>query len=308
MLKTLFFGTPPTAVPFLERLAQKSQVIAVVTAPDKPVGRGYEITPPAVKKAAQALGLPVLQPDTLKGFAGELKKFGPSDLAVAVAYGKLIPADVFDLPRLKTVNVHFSLLPRYRGAGPVQWALIRGEKRSGVTLFRIEKSLDSGPIFLQDALDIAPEDNSLTLRGKLVTLGLEQLDRALARWEREAWEPTPQVGEPTLAPLLKKEDGLILWAEKTASEVNDLVRGTYEWPGAFSRTKGQVIKFRAGEPRPFDGGAPGETVSLEKGKGFLVKCRKDAFFALRVQPEGKKEMGAADFCNGIRLQAGDKFE
>jgi methionyl-tRNA formyltransferase len=302
MLKTVFLGTPETAVPFLERLRAKSSVVGVVTNPDQPVGRGYKLTPPPVKEKALQHGLPVLQPEKLRApeAAAQLKAaWGAVDLGVVVAYGKLIPREIFSLPRFGMVNVHFSLLPKYRGAGPVQWALIRGEKRTGVSL----------PGFKQAALDVLPGDNSLTLRARLVDLGLGLLEGLLEDLEkRPDTVPVPQSGEPSQAPLLKKEDGLVRWGERTAEEVANLVRGTYEWPGAFSRTRGQAVKFRAGAAAPWNGGRPGEVVSVEKGKGFLVKCREGAYLALRVQPEGKKEMGAADFSNGVRMQPGDLFE
>lgn len=310
MLKTLFFGTPPAAVPFLRGLAKSSQLACVVSSPDKPAGRGYELSPTAVKKEALALGLPVLQPASLKdpAFRSELEKRGPFDLGLVVAYGKLVPAEIFSIPRLGLVNVHFSLLPRFRGAAPVQWALIRGEKETGVTLFKIEAGLDTGPVYLQASLPIAQEDDAPALREKLSGRGLDLVDELLRRLEKGGWAPSPQAGAPSLAPVLKKEDGRLLWDRLSAAEAAGLVRGTIEWPGAFSRLKGQLIKVRKADVRPAAAGSPGEIIGVEKDAGFLVKCREDALLVRRLQPEGRKEMDAPSFWNGARLGVGDRFD
>lgn len=308
MLTTVFFGTPGVAVPFLERLAKKSRVIGVVSSPDRPAGRGYAVVPTEVKRAAVALGLPVQQPEKLAGFSLEKVFGGKPDVGIVVAYGHLIPPSVFSEPKYGLVNAHFSLVPKYRGAAPMQRALIRGEKETGVSLFQIEKGLDTGPVFLQGRYVIAPEDNAATLRQNLVSLGLELLDEFLRRLEEGPWAPTPQVGEATAAPSLTKEDGRIVWGKKTAEEIVHLIRGTYEWPGAYGVLKGQRVKIRNAE-RSLDGpGVPGEITAVEKGQGFLVKCQSDTLRVLRVQPEGKKEMDAPSFWNGARLAVGDRFE
>jgi methionyl-tRNA formyltransferase len=308
VLSTLFFGTPETAVPFLERLDGKSRLLGVVTSPDKPAGRGYALTPPAVKRAAEKLGRPVLQPASLKdpAFHAALAAWGPADLGVVVAYGKLIPPAIFDLPRFGLMNAHFSLLPKYRGAAPVQWALMRGETLTGVSLFRIEKGLDTGPVYLQKPVAVRPEDTSASLRARLADEGLALLEEVLARFEAGGAAAIPQTGEPSLAPILKKEDGRVDWAARSAKEIANLVRGAWEWPGAFCQWKGQTLKIRAAEPRPWSGSeAPGTVVAMEKGRGFLIKSRDGALLLLRVQPEGKKELDAWGFWNGARLSVGD---
>lgn len=307
MLNTVFFGTPAIAVPFLERLAALTRVRGVVTAPDRPVGRGYALTPPAVKTAAQKLNLPVLQPASPKEL-DLTAAFGPLDVGVVVAYGYLIPPAVFNAPRLGLVNAHFSLVPKYRGAGPIQWALIRGESETGVSLFRLEKGLDTGPVFLQKTVPIRPEDNAATLRERLTFEGVELLGEFVRKMSSGPWEPTPQTGEWTEAPLLKKEDGRIFWDRHSARDILNLVRGTYEWPGAAARIRGGRLKIRAGEARPHGTGHPGEIVAVEKGKGFLVKCVSDSLLVTRVQPEGKREMDAESYWNGARLSVGDRFE
>ncbi|MBK8576277.1 MAG: methionyl-tRNA formyltransferase [Elusimicrobia bacterium] len=308
MLNTVFFGTPAVAVPFLERLAKKSQLIGVVSSPDRPAGRGYAVVPTEVKRAAVGLGLPVQQPENLAGFSLE-KSFGRKpDVGIVVAYGHLLPPTVFSEPLQGLVNVHFSLVPKYRGAGPMQWALIRGEKETGVSLFRIEKGLDTGPVFLQGRYAIPSEENAETLREKLVSLGLVLLDEFLRRLEEGPWEPTPQTGEPTKAPPLTKDDGRLLWGQRSAEEMVNLIRGTFEWPGAYGVIKGQRVKIRKAERSPNGSGVPGEITAVEKGRGFLVKCLTDSLRVLCVRPEGKKEMDASSFWNGARLSVGDKFE
>lgn len=307
MLNTVFFGTPPIAVPFLERLASLTRVRGVVTAPDRPVGRGYALTPPAVKTAAQKLGLSVLQPTSPKEL-DLAAAFGPLDVGVVVAYGYLLPPAVFNAPTNGLVNAHFSLVPKFRGAGPIQWALIRGETETGVSLFRIEKGLDTGPVFLQKTVPIRPEDNAATLRERLTAEGVELLGDFVRKIGSGSWEPSPQIGEWTEAPLLKKEDGRVFWDRHSAREILNLVRGTYEWPGATARIQGARLKIRAGEARAHGNGRPGEIVAVEKGRGFLVKCVSDSLLVTRVQPEGKREMDAESYWNGARLAVGHRFE
>jgi methionyl-tRNA formyltransferase len=296
------------AVPFLERLALKSRVLGVVTSPDRPAGRGYAVVPTEIKRAAAALNLPVHQPEQLAGFSLE-KAFGHTpDVGIVVAYGHLIPPAVFNEPLHGLVNVHFSLVPKYRGAGPMQWALIRGEKETGVSLFQIEKGLDTGPVFLQGRYAISPEENAVALRENLVSLGLEMLDTFLRKLAEGPWVPTPQTGVATAAPQLTKDDGRVRWGERSAEEIVNLIRGTYEWPGAYGVLKGQRVKIRKAERSPDGPGVPGEITAVEKGQGFLVKCLSDSLRVLRVQPEGKKEMDAPSFWNGARLSVGDRFE
>jgi methionyl-tRNA formyltransferase len=302
-LNTVFFGTPSVAVPFLERLHGISQVRGVVTSPDKPAGRGYDVQPTPVKSAAQRLGLPVHQPALLKGFS--LEEMGPLDLGIVVAYGKLIPSSVFNVPRHGLVNVHFSLLPKYRGAGPVQWALINGEKETGVSLFRIEAGMDTGPVYLQRPETVRPEDDTRSLRDRLSVAGLELMEELVRKID--GLSPHPQEGAPSAAPLLRKEDGRLKWDALSAEAAAGLVRGTSEWPGAFTLYKGKTVKVKSALPRPDGQGRPGAVLGLEK-EGLLVQCLSGKLVVRKLQPEGKREMDAADFWNGFRLQPGDRFE
>lgn len=310
MLKTIFFGTPPVAVPFLENLRRISKVVGVVTSPDKPAGRGYALSMPAVKKAALAAGIPVLQPASLRKepVLEQLQKWGPADLGVVVAYGKIIPPEIFNHPRLGMMNAHFSLLPNYRGAAPVQWALIRGETVTGVTLFRLEEGLDCGPIYLRREEPVHADDNSWTLRERLASIGQDLLAEAVSGFERGDLSARPQEGPVTLAPILKKEDGRVDWTALDSLHVANLARGLYEWPGAFCRYKGQTLKLKMLEAHLWQEGRPGEVVHIEKGLGFYVKCKSDAVLVLSVQPEGKREMDGWSFCNGARLKVGDMLE
>ncbi len=308
MLNTLFFGNPDVAVPFLERLIEKSNVLGVVTSPDKPAGRGHGLSMPAVKKAALSHGLRVFQPESLRDFSVSDMVEGRSvDVAIVVAYGKLIPERVFCSPRCGMVNVHFSLVPQYRGAGPVQWALINGDKETGVSVFQIEKSLDTGPVYLQKSVSVSAEDNVVVLRERLVREGLVLLDEFLERLENNAITPVAQKGEVSRAPLLKRGNGRIHWDGQTAGQIVNLIRGTYDWPGAYTFLRGSLLKIRSARVVACDKGVPGQIVGFEKGQGFLVRCQSNALLVLRVQPEGKKEMDAVSFWNGARLKAGDKF-
>ena len=205
-MRALFYGTPSLAVPFLDILARKSTVAGVLTSPDKPVGRNLRVQPTPVKARALELGLSVLQPDRPAAAVAELSALKP-DLAVAVAYGKLLPPNLLAVPTLGSINVHFSLLPKYRGAAPVQWSLARGESETGVTVFWIAEGLDTGPIFLQRGLEIGPDEDAEGLFSRLVALGLRALEQVLDEIEAGVVRREPQSGEPSLAPRLKKEDG-----------------------------------------------------------------------------------------------------
>jgi methionyl-tRNA formyltransferase len=314
VVKVLFFGTPQIAVPFLDWLYQHEHVVGVVCQPDQPVGRGHEVTSPPVKEFAIINRIPVFQPagpwtpDTTK----TLKELG-ADLGIAVAYGRLMPEAVFMAPRLGTLNVHFSLLPKYRGAGPMQWALINGETETGVTTFWLEKEMDSGPIFRRDALTVEPADDALTLKEKLVALGVSQLEKVITDIAAGHIVKEPQKGAPSFAPMLKKENGKIDWKKNPAVMVN-LVRGVVEWPVAFttyqsfdgSRKTLKILRAEADATVPGHK-APGRILAAAKKTGIMVECGAGALLLKIVQPEGKKPMDAWAFWQGARLSVGDVF-
>lgn len=303
MLKTVFMGTPDVAVPFLKLLASKTEVAAVVSQPDKPAGRGMTVSPTPVKAAAQALGLKVYQPARPSEIAGDLAALKP-DLAVVVAYGRLLRTDVLSIPRLGSLNAHFSLLPKYRGAAPVQWSLVKGETKTGVTLFWLDEGMDTGPIQAQAPADIGLDEDAPALLAKLTALGVTLLEAELAKLAAGQVLRTPQAGEPSLAPLITREDARVD-LQKDAKAIHDLVRGFRGWPRA-SLGKDLLLKTAlAGPSDPPGKGVPGTVLSVERSRGILVECgSRSRLWFLEVQSEGKKPLSAVDFANGRRLAVG----
>jgi methionyl-tRNA formyltransferase len=309
-MKLVFCGTPQFAVPSLEHLvAAAFEVQLVVTQPDRPQGRGMEITAPPVKQAAQKLGLPVLQPDKIKAnadFQNELRTLSPEAIIV-VGYGRIIPLWMLELPRRGNINVHASLLPKYRGAAPIQWAIARGEKVTGVTTMLLNEGLDTGDILLQKELPILPEDNSLTLAPRLAELGAGLLVETLRGLEQGSIHPVAQEHSlATLAPILKKEDGQIDFS-RTATEVHNRLRGFQPWPGASTQFRGKNLKIITAQPSPEKVPlAPGELRWREER--LLAGCGSETVLdLLEVQPEGKKSMSARDFVSGYRPAAGERL-
>jgi methionyl-tRNA formyltransferase len=303
-MKTLFYGTPEVAVPFLELLAKRSSVAGVVSQPDKPAGRELKIAPTPVKAAAARLGLSVFQPHKPSEIVPSLRALSP-DIAVAVAYGRILRADALAVPRLGTLNVHFSLLPKYRGAAPVQWSLARGETRTGVSIFWLDEGMDTGPVQLMRETEIGPDEDAPALMARLAVLGVEALGEALTQIENGEIIRLPQAGEPSLAPLIKKEDAR-LDLRRPAHELHDLVRGFRSWPRAYLELKTArliVLKTRVGEP---GNGPIGSISRIDRDGSVLIQCAPGSRLQfLSVQPEGKKPVNAADFINGLRLSVGD---
>ena len=307
MLKTLFFGTPETAVPFLRELHKRTKVLAVVSQPDKPAGRGLETAPTPVKKAALELGLRVLQPAKPSEIAAELKALG-ADLAVVVAYGRILKPDALGATRLGFMNAHFSLLPKYRGAAPVQWALVNGETKTGVTLFWLDEGMDTGPIQARAELEVAAGEDAPGLLERLTRLGVNLLGLTLDDVSAGRVLRRPQEGEPSLAPLIAREDAR-LDLEKPAADALGRVRGFRAWPKAWLPLHGSrliVLRAAAAEPADPQGkGRPGTVLSVARDRGILVECGScSRLWFLEVQPEGKKPLNAVDFANGQRLAAG----
>jgi methionyl-tRNA formyltransferase len=299
----VFCGTPLFAVPTLERLVIAGfRVRQVVTQPDRPSGRRMELAASPVKRAALELGLPIVQPDKIKNndeFRASLENIAPEAIIV-VGYGRIIPQWMIDLPKLGNLNLHASLLPKYRGAAPIQWAIANGESISGVTTMRIDAGLDTGDMLLQAEEPIQPEDTALTLSPRLAHTGAELMLRTLAGLAEGALQPQPQDNSrATLAPILKREDGLVDFS-RTATETWNRLRGFQPWPGAFTTFRRKVLQIHAAVPAP--------EVALVKAGHFAVKngrllvgfAQATALEVTALQVEGRKRMTATDFINGYR--------
>ncbi len=299
-----FFGTPPFAVPALRACQAAGMVVAVVTQPDRPRGRGQHVTPCAVKAEAERAGLPVLQPPKLKGTDfGERLQALRLDVAVVAAYGRILPVDVLSAPRLGCVNVHASLLPRWRGAAPIQWALASGDAETGVCLMQMEAGLDTGPMLALRRTPILPGDTAETLQQRLSELGGVLVREELPRLLAGALTPRPQPEEGvTLARPMEKEDGRLDWT-RPAVELERRVRAFIPWPGAWTQLGPQLLKIWRAEVAP-GSAAPGTVLAAH---GTLdVASGEGALRLLEVQPEGKRRMTAAEFLSGHRLKEGER--
>jgi methionyl-tRNA formyltransferase len=306
-VRVVFMGTPAFAVPPLEAVARAGHdLLAVVAQPDRPAGRGQALREPATKAWARERGVPVLQPEKVRDgrLAAELATLRPDVLCVA-AYGRILGRDLLELAPFGAVNVHGSLLPRYRGAAPIQWAIASGERETGVTIMQMDEGLDTGDVLLQRVLPIAAEDSAETLAPRLAALGGEALVAALALLEVGGIVPVRQDGtKATLAPILKKEDGKVDWT-LPAPRIADRLRGFSPWPGAFTTLDGRTVKLLSAraEDAPASGGAPGEARRVA-GNGLAVACGAGtSLLVARVQPEGKAPQDALAFLNGLRRDA-----
>lgn len=300
-MRLAFLGTPAFAVPTLEQIVEAGhQVLAVVTQPDRPRGRGQNAAPPPVKETALRLGLPVYQPERVRRpEAVEYLRSLAVDAMVVVGYGQIIPQVVIDLAPLGIINVHASLLPKYRGAGPIQWAIVNGETRTGVTTMRIDAGLDTGDMLLKDETDIGADENAVELGRRLAAMGAHLLVETLEGLAAGTIVPVKQdSAEATHAPLIKKEDGLIDWTQHAFS-IHNRVRGLQPWPGAYTRFRGQTLHIWKARPTAAPPqSAPGTFVSLRPP---IVACAASSLELIEVQLEGRKRMSAADFANGQRL-------
>ena len=307
-MRLVFLGTPAFAVPTLVRMVEAGhQVLAVVTQPDRPRGRGQRPSPPPVKEAAARMGLPVYQPERVRlPEAVEFLRALAPEAMVVVGYGQIIPQSVIDLAPLGIVNVHASLLPRYRGAGPVQWAILNGETRTGVTTMRIDAGLDTGDMLLQTETEIGPDENAVELAQRLAAMGADLLVETLSGLAAGAIVPQKQdSSQATYARLLKKEDGLIDWSQP-AQSLHNRVRGLQPWPGAYTTFRGQTLHIWKTRPAPGPRPRPAEAAGTPPGrvsavKPLVVRCGSSALELLEVQLEGRKRISAADFANGQRL-------
>lgn len=310
-MNLVFCGTPDFAVPTLERLiAEKFKIDLVITNVDEPSGRGYEVKAPPVKRSAVSTGLEVYQPARLKdpSTVEFLSQFRP-DAMVVVAYGHILPKWMIDLPRWGCINLHASLLPKYRGAAPIQWSIVRGETVTGVTTIRIDEGLDTGDILLRREVAIQQDDTAETLSEHLSRIGAELMVETLRRLDGGNLVAQPQDhAQATLAPILKKDDGRINW-NLPARDIRNRVRGLRPWPGAYTRIRGKNLHLWSAD-------LPSETVgALDPGtivaehRRLRIACAQGTLLEPKeIQLEGRKRMPAGDFLNGMRITPGEKVE
>jgi len=308
-VRTIFFGSPEFAVPCLDALHEISEVTAVISQPDRPAGRGLAMRPPSVKQRALELGLDVWQPTKVRtaGFAKRLKSL-ESDVAVVVAYGRILPLAVLESPRAGCVNVHASLLPRWRGAAPIQWSIVHGDEETGVTLMQMDEGMDTGPILAAASTRIEVDDDAATLSERLSTMGAVLLREYLLPYV--AGELTPRRQDDaaaTMAPLLDKAHGRIQW-NKSARAVHNQIRGMNPWPGAHTVLGGRRIKVHRSLATSLDpeGACPGQVIALDP-EGILVACAEGTLEIQELQESGRKRVDARSFASGRGVAVGDCF-
>lgn len=318
-LRVVFCGTPQFAVPTLKHLLARPEfeVLGVITQPDRPRGRGREVSFSPVKEVAHAAHLSVHQPEEIRApeIGGLLKRLSPA-VIVIIAYGQIIPAKLLSIPRHGWINLHASLLPKYRGAAPVNWAIANGETRTGLTTMRIDAGMDTGDILLQHDLGIGPKETAPELAARMAEAGAPLIEETLRGLSTGTLAPRPQNhAEATLAPILKKEDGRIDWS-RPAHEIYNRMRGFAPWPGAFTAFRGQTCHLW-GEPasgevlaRQFPSAASAAPGTLFVGKNALfVCCASSTILRLyTVKLESRKPVNATDFANGAHLKTGDRFD
>lgn len=307
--RIIFMGTPEFAVPTLKALLFHGEdIVCVVTQPDRPKGRGRQLLPTPVKVMADLAGIPVLQPTKIRTqeFLDTLKSYSP-DLIVVTAYGRILPGTVLFLPRLGSINVHASLLPKFRGAAPIQWALINGEKETGVTIMQMDEGLDTGDILLPGAIPIHEDDTAGTLAAKLSTLGGELLIKALDLLRQGILPPVKQNDLlATLAPPLTKEQGRIDW-KQPASQISCLIRGMDPWPGAYSTLADKRFRFFMPKVVAAHVTEPAGTIHRVGSDGLLIATGQDYLLAPEIQVEGGKRMAVEVFRSGHPFSAGEIF-
>ena len=308
-MRLVFMGTPEAAVPTLKRcLEDGHEVVAVWTQPDRPSGRGNKIAAPPVKEFALKHGLTVHQPTKIRNEEALALFAAPdADVVVVVAYGRILPSTFLQTPKRGCVNVHFSLLPQYRGAAPVNWAIVRGERETGVTTMQIVEELDAGAILLQRKTLIGETETAPELMTRLSQMGAEALSETLARLDEI--EPREQDEEKaTFAPVLRKEDGLIDWA-LDAAQIERRVRGFQPWPSAYTKYNAQrLVIWRASVVNGEETHRSEGEVVRAQGDDLIIACGDETLLSLHeVQPEGKRRMDVRDFLNGTRVKAGERF-
>lgn len=303
--RIVFMGTPDFAARCLEACFQVGEVVAVITQPDRPAGRGQKPKPSPVKELASARGIPVLQPEKIRGtgFAQELRALAP-EVCVVAAYGKILPKDVLEVPAKGCVNVHASLLPRFRGAAPIQWAIASGDERTGVCLMKMDEGMDTGPIISCAETPIRPDETQATLHERLAQMGHDLLLRDLPRFLRGELLPTPQPFQGVvMAPMLDKQHGRLDFT-RPAAELERRVRAFFPWPGAFTTLEGKLLKVHAAKVGS-GGGSPGEVLSAG-AHGVEIACGEGSLVLSQLQPEGRRSMTAAEFLASRKIAVGSR--
>lgn len=305
-MRIVFFGTPEFAVPSLKALLNSEyEILAVVTQPDRQSGRGKHITACPVKHEAQKVRLKILQPQRVREitFIEELKLLNPA-VIVVVAYGQILPSEIIHLPKYGCINVHASLLPKYRGAAPINWAIINGEDKTGITTMLMDEGMDTGPVLLQTETKIGEDDTAESLSKKLSKIGADILMQTLKGLEHGDLKPKPQTGDISYAPLFKKTDGLILWS-KTATELCNFIRGMSPRPGAYSFLEGKRVKIL--RATALDGVEEMGIINKVTKDNLIVGTGKGLLSILEIQPEGKPVMTIKAFLQGRKIVQGMKF-
>lgn len=306
-MKIVFMGTPDFAVTALEELAKHHEVLAVVTQPDKKKGRGKAFSFPPVKEKAMELEIPVYQPVKVRDeeFVDFLKNLSPECIVVA-AFGQILPESILNIPKYGCINIHASLLPKYRGAAPIQWSIIDGEEKTGVTTMYMAKGLDTGDMLLKEEVVIEPKENANTLHDKLSKTGANLIIKTLEGLETGSIERKVQDDSLSCyASMIHKDFGKIDWGEKTAKEIERLIRGLYEWPSAYTFFKGKILKIWEADTK--EGNVKfksGQVIEVTK-KSIAVQCKEDALVLSEVQLQGKKRMAMHAFLLGNKIQVGD---
>ena len=302
-------GTPSFALPILRAIHESThELIGVVTQPDKSRGRGRKLGISPVKELAKELHLPVMQPQTTKdkAFIGEVKRMSP-DLIVVAAYGRILMRDFLEIPPLGCINVHASLLPKYRGAAPIQWAIVNGERKTGVTIMKMDEGIDTGDILLAKEVEIGDEDTAQSLHDRLAQVGASLIVKAMDQLDRGTLHPIPQdQRDASYAPPLTKEDGLIDWS-RDARDIFNRIRGFNPWPGAFTYLKGSRLKILSGEIVTEEAGERAGKVVQAGSEGVIVSTGKGSLLIKEVQLEGRERMPIREFLIGNEIPPGTQM-
>ncbi len=310
-MKIVFFGSPALALPSLKKLLESDHSIdLIITQPDRPSGRGKKLMPCPVKKTALNLNISYYQPLKIRKDPVALQKIKEvePDLNVVVAYGQIIPSSIIYLPRYNSLNVHFSLLPKYRGASPVQWALLEGEEKTGITIFELNEKMDEGDILTQEEVNILPDENAAELEARLAQKGADLLIKTITQIDKLKHRQQDH-SQATYAPKIRKEDGKIDWT-KNSLDIERKIRAFTPWPSAYAFFKDIRIKIHKGKKLERDappGSSPGEISRIEK-EGIEVSCAEGSTFLIEsLQPENRKRMDAYAFSLGAEIKTGDRF-